>query len=260
VLQNKPARAVAAAVAGSALAVSAWPAATHWLAPAVRPASAGVNQADALGTPAAGAGPLPEAVVGALARSQPKTVSVGLTAAKPGRHRKPAPSAPPGYLNPLRSVHGLVPERIDEGVDFTGSGPVYALGDAVVTAANAADYGWPGGGWITYRLTNGPAAGLTVYLAEDVKPAVRPGQHVTPGTVIGTMYNGYDGIEIGWAQPTGDTPESQLPAAGGIGGYGPFPTKVGLNFDELLQALGVPAAPNSSQAASGILPPGYPAF
>jgi hypothetical protein len=164
-----------------------------------------------------------------------------------------------GYRNPLRGVSGLVPGRVDDGVDFTGLGPVYALGDAVVTGATGANFGWPGGGWITYRLTGGPAAGLVVYVAEDITPAVAAGQRVSPSTVIGTTFDGGDGIETGWAQPTGLSAESQLPQAGGIGGNGPFPTRLGANFDELLQSLGVPAAPNRTQRAHGLLPPGYPA-
>jgi hypothetical protein len=129
----------------------------------------------------------------------------------------------------------------------------------VITNASGDNYGWPGGGWITYRLTDGPDAGLLVYVAEDVRPAVSAGQHVTPSTVIANMFNGYDGIETGWAQPSGLSAESELPQAGGIGGNGPFPTRIGLNFDELLRSLGVPAAPNSTQPAFGVLPAGYPA-
>jgi hypothetical protein len=144
------------------------------------------------------------------------------------------------------------------GVDFGGTGPVYAIGNAVVTNAEANNGGWPGGGWITYQLTNGPAKGLTVYVAEDVTPDVVVGQNVTSSTVVATMYNGGDGIETGWAQPGGASAESQLPVAGGISGGGPFPTKVGLNFDELLQSLGVPAASNSQDTPYGLLPPGYP--
>jgi hypothetical protein len=168
--------------------------------------------------------------------------------------------APPGYLNPLRAVSGLIPERIDQGVDFGGSGPVYALGDAVITnAADGYSTGWPGGGWITYQLTDGPDAGLMVYLAEDVTPAVQVGQHVSSSTVIANMFAGADGIETGWAQPTGLNAESELPQAGGIGANGPFPTRIGVNFEELLQSLGVPAAPNSTQPAYGLLPDNYPA-
>ncbi len=162
------------------------------------------------------------------------------------------------YLNPLRDVSGLIPERIDMGVDFGGSGPVYALGNAVVIDATADSPGWPGGGWITYRLTDGPDAGLTVYVAEDVTPTVQAGEQVTADTVIADMYNGGDGIETGWAQQNGESAESQLPVAGGISGGGPFPTEVGLNFEELLQLLGVPAALNRYQAPYGLLPPNYP--
>ena len=163
------------------------------------------------------------------------------------------------YRNPLRGVNGLVAERIDDGVDFAGAGPVYALGDAVVTSAAGNNFGWPGGGWITYRLTSGPGVGLVVYVAEDIIPAVAAGQRVSPSTVIGTMFDGGDGIETGWAQPSGLSAESELPQAGGIGGLGPFPTRVGVNFDELLQSLGGPAAPNRAQTAHGLLPVGYPA-
>jgi hypothetical protein len=164
-----------------------------------------------------------------------------------------------GYRNPLRAVSGLVPERIDDGVDFAGLGPVYALGNAVVTNATGTNFGWPGGGWITYRLTSGPAAGLVVYVAEDITPAVAVGQRVSPSTVIGTMFDGGDGIETGWAQSTGLSAESELPQAGGIAGLGPFPTRIGVNFDQLLQSVGLPAAPNRTQPAFGLLPAGYPA-
>jgi len=203
------------------------------------PSLAWVDQADALGAQLGGS-------LGVQVRQQPEIVSVGIAPA-------------PGYLNPLRGVSGLVAERIDMGADFSGSGPVYALGDAVVTDATGDSGGWPGGGWITYQLTTGSDAGLTVYVAEDVTPAVQVGQHVSSSTVIAAMYDGGDGIEIGWAQPGGLSAESELPEAGGIGGSGPFPTMIGLNFDELLHSLGVPAAPNFTQPAYGLLPANYPA-
>jgi hypothetical protein len=163
----------------------------------------------------------------------------------------------PVYLNPLRAVSGLIPERIDMGVDFGGSGPVYAIGDGVVTNATGENGGWPGGGWITYQLTDGPAAGLVVYVAEDVTPAVSVGEKVTPDTVVANMYNGGDGIETGWAMPDGASALSQLPEAGSIGGDGPFPTYVGVSFEDLLTELGVPAAENAGETPSGLLPAGY---
>jgi hypothetical protein len=236
VLRSRLARVAAAAVVALALLGSAWPAAAHWMRRT--PSLAWVARAETLSLRLAG-------VLGAQASQQQlEIVSVGVAS---------------GYLNPLRAVSGLVPERVDEGVDFAGSGPVYALGDAVVTNATAADFGWPGGGWITYQLTDGPDAGLMVYVAEDITPAVQVGQRVSSSTVIGDMFDGGDGIETGWAQPSGLSAESQLPEAGGIGGGGPFPTMVGLSFDALLQSLGVPAAPNRYQSGYGVLPPGYPA-
>ena len=235
-LRSKSVRLAAAAVAGLALLVFAWPAAAHWMAHA--PNSAWAEEADVLGLQAGGA-------LGVQVRLQPEIVSTGIAVA-------------PIYLNPLRNVSELVPERIDQGVDFSGSGPVYALGDGVDHQRERGLPGWEGG-WITYQLTDGPDAGLVVYLAEDVTPTVQVGQHVTPSTVIGDMYEGGGGIETGWAQPSALSAESQLPEAGAVGGFGPFPTMVGLNFDELLISLGVPAAPNRYQPASGLLPSNYPA-
>jgi hypothetical protein len=247
--RRRPAKVAVAALLGSALLVSAWLAAAHWKILGSRAAT--LSQADVLGVRGAGSGPadLRAALLGNGVIQQPQIVKIAVA--------RPKGQAPAAYVNPLRAVAGLVPERIDEGVDFGGAGPVYALGDAVVTNAGE-NAGWPGGGWITYRLTDGPDAGLMVYLAEDVTPTVRAGQRVTPTTVIANMFGGGDGIETGWAQPTGVSAESELPDAGGIGGGGPFPTQVGANFDQLLQLLGVPAAPNAAEPAYGLLPPNYP--
>jgi hypothetical protein len=170
-------------------------------------------------------------------------------------HSQPKPAATV-YLNPFRAATGLQAQRIDMGADFAGGGPVYALGNAVITNAIGNSPGWPGGGWITYRLTDGPAAGLMVFLAEYVTPTVQVGQHVTSSTVIANMRGS---IETGWAMPDGSSAESQLPVAGGISGQGPFPTAVGSNFEKLLVALGVPPSPfNANAAPFGVLPSNYP--
>ena len=236
--RHKAIRIAATAVAVAAVLVGLGPTAMHWLTHS--PSPSWVGQADALSLEFAG--PLRTQAL----QQQVEVVSVGVAVA-------------PIYLNPVRNVSDLVPERIDQGVDFSGSGPVYALGDAVVLQASGANFGWPGGGWITYQLTDGPEAGLVVYLAEDVTPSVVAGQHVTPSTVVGEMFEGGDGIETGWATSDGANAESQQVAAGGIGGAGPFPTMVGASFDEVLVSLGAPAAPNIGDAASGLLPASYPA-
>jgi len=186
--------------------------------------------------------------------SSPRPASSG----PPPASSSPPPASGGPYRNPLRAVAGLIPERVDMGVDFGGSGPVYPLGDAVITNATGSSSGWPGGGWITYRLTDGPDAGLMVYVAEDVQPTVNVGAVVTSSTVIATMYNGGVGIETGWAMPDGASSESEMSEAGGIGGGGPFPTMVGLSFENLLRSLGVPASPGAGGSGYGTLPSPYP--
>jgi hypothetical protein len=277
-LAQKPTR-IAAAVAGSTLVVSAAvaPAVVHWAGSA--PRSAALDQAG--GAP--GTLPSPRATGNSAGQPEGRRSSpaarptrasgrshVGVHPAPApartvGRHRArrhhaqpPAVAAAPVYRNPLRSISGLLPERIDMGVDFGGSGPIYAIGDGVITNATDTSSGWPGGGWITYRLTDGPAAGLMVYVAEDVTPNVQVGQAVTPSTAIANMVNGGAGIETGWAMPDGSSAESQLAEAGGISGGGPFPTEVGLSFEALLETLGVPPAPNLHDSPNGILPSNYP--
>jgi hypothetical protein len=262
-LRHKPAWA-AATVAGSALIASAGLTAPHWMGEPSRPAA--VDHTGGLPSPTdsaqpatqpgrqAGAGPISNAMAG-FSRLRVEHIPKRRT---PPPAQKQAP-AQPIYLNPLRNVSGLIAERVDMGADFAGSGPVYALGDGVITNATAASGGWPGGGWITYRLTDGPDAGLMVYVAEDVTPTVQTGQHVTSSTVIANMFNGGDGIETGWAMPDGASAESEMPEAGGISGGGPFPTMVGLSFEGLLTSLGVPAGNNGGGSGFGALPPGYPA-
>jgi phage-related protein len=148
-----------------------------------------------------------------------------------------------GYVNPIPA--GATPERIDQGVDFAGNGPIKAIGAGTILETSGA--GWPGGPYMSYRLNNGALAGLDVYVAENIRPTVRAGQAVKAGETIANMFNGGTGIETGFAAPGGSIPLSQTAAAGSISG-GNLPgngaTKVGILFDELLQALGAPRAPN----------------
>jgi hypothetical protein len=279
-----------AAIAGTVMVVGAAAAAVAIYLPgstnspiAGQSAIGGKPVADSLGrTVANGAGLAIGAVpdVGATTRAKPTAGSHASSghastghastghASKPASHAARAAvtthaqpkAAATVYLNPFRAVTGLQAQRIDMGADFGGAGPVYALGNAVITNAISNSPGWPGGGWITYRLTNGPAAGLMVYLAEDVTPTVQVGQHVTSSTVIANMTNSGAGIETGWAMPDGSSAESQLPVAGGISGQGPFPAAVGSNFEKLLVALGVPPSPfNANATPYGVVPSNYPA-
>lgn len=157
-----------------------------------------------------------------------------------------------GYLNPFRSVTSLVPQEIDQGVDYCASGPVYALGNAIVT--NIYEPEWPGGVFISYRLTNGPAKGLYVYVAENVTPEVVVGQHVTSATAVGDVHDAATCIETGWADP----PASPERAAGHLEYNGKNSTAYGLNFSSLLQALGARPGLPQRFGPPGPLPSDWP--
>lgn len=159
-----------------------------------------------------------------------------------------------GYLNPLRAVTSLLPQEIDQGVDYCGSGPVYALGDGVVV--NDYEPQWPGGVFISYRLSNGPARGHYVYLAENVTPSVKVGQLVTPTTVIGVMHDASTCIETGWADP----PAHPERARGHVEYNGRNSTAFGLNFSSLLAALGARPGLPQSFGPPGPIPATWPTW
>lgn len=184
-------------------------------------------------------------------------------AAEQAAQTSPTPTAPqlvvnplPGtYANPLRAIGGLSPERVDQGVDYSGFGPIYAVGNGVVLSTVNA--GWPGGTFISYQLSDGPAQGLVVYAGEDIYPLVQPGQSVTANTVIGTMYEGPDGIETGWADPSGDG-ESMANDYHQFSGRNS--TAFGASFSSFLQSIGAPGGVFQNGLATGSLPPGWPSF
>ncbi|HEX5447786.1 MAG TPA: hypothetical protein VFW90_01130, partial [Candidatus Saccharimonadales bacterium] len=158
--------------------------------------------------------------------------------------------APGTYVNPLRDVQkngSLVAKRVDQGVDYGGSGPVYALGNG--TLENITNGGWAVDGgpptFIVYKLTDGPATGMYVFVAENCTPnsGLKIGQPVGPNTVLCTMVNSSPYIETGWA-------EKASPGAFGfalahsVWGRAvddeSHYTASGQNFSDLLQSLGAP--------------------
>lgn len=165
------------------------------------------------------------------------------------------PSTGAGYANPLRAISGLSPERIDQGVDYSGYGPIYAVGDGVVLAT--VNGGWPGGTFIAYRLTDGPASGLVVYAAEDISPDVSVGQTVSSSTVLGQMYEGPDGIETGWADGSA-LGETMAASSGQFSGANS--TAFGYNFSQLLEVLGAPPGILQNNLPTGSLPAGWPSW
>lgn len=159
------------------------------------------------------------------------------------------PGAPGVYANPYRGIQGLQPERVDQGVDYAGSGPLYPIGNAVIL--NTTSGGWPGGAFISYRLSDGPAAGLVVYMAENITPSVQVGQTVNVNTVIGQLHNASPNSETGWGDPTG------VPQALGFSQWNQTnSTAYGANFNQLLIQLGCVSGIINGPV-NGTLPPGW---
>lgn len=130
---------------------------------------------------------------------------------------------------------GLSFAGVDQGIDFTGPGDVYAPYGAVVTRVQPSGSGWPGqGAVVNLKILEGPAAGHYLYYAEDLSPLVKPGQKVTAGQVIAraTGSGQAPGIEIGWAQPSG-VPLAPRPPARPAPQY----TQEGDSFNRFIQAV-----------------------
>lgn len=135
------------------------------------------------------------------------------TPANPGLYGQgtpagPPPTAPgkgviPGAVSPRSIVgQGLTVGRTDQGVDFSGRGQLYAPGSGTIVSAKTSGTGWPGGTFIVLKLDD--ARGLPspmIYYAENIAPAVRTGQRVQAGQLIGNATGGPYGIELGWADP-----------------------------------------------------------
>lgn len=161
------------------------------------------------------------------------------------------------YVNPLGS--GLKPARIDMGVDYTGSGPLYAIGSG--TIKNVYNSGWPGGTFISLLLDSGPYAGKYVYYAENIAPKVSVGQHVQAGQLVGTARGSYPYVEVGWAaSPGGGTTMAAQTGEQAKGGDpGAFSTAYGVSMSNLIQSLGGPAGIQTPGGIRGGVASGYPA-
>jgi hypothetical protein len=112
------------------------------------------------------------------------------------------PASAAGYVNPFAHAR-VAASRIDQGVDYSGTGPIEAVGPGRVVLVSTTDSGWGNGdGWISYQLTGGAYSGDFVYVAEGITPTVQQGDLVAPGQRIGS-FNGHS-IEIGFALGEGD--------------------------------------------------------
>jgi hypothetical protein len=147
------------------------------------------------------------------------------------------------YQNPLRAIRRLHAKRIDEGVDYSGAGPVKALGNATITVvARGTSYFWAhvDGNVVVEKMLDGPLQGISVYIAENCtpNPNLQVGQQVTAATTLCRLHNHFPWLEIGFAKRDA----SGIPAAWSV--YRRFPdgskTAYGLSFSHLLADLGAP--------------------
>jgi len=152
------------------------------------------------------------------------------------------------YCNPYRDLTSLMPEGILQGVDYGGAGPIYAMGPGTIDVyKNRNDSGWPGGTFVSYTLSAGPAAGREIYLAQniDLDPSLQSGSFVYSGTALGTLVDSSPDSESGWGVAGQSvTAESSCYTEG-------CTTPLGVNFNALLVCL---QAPSGTMGTGGCCP------
>jgi len=166
-------------------------------------------------------------------------------------------SSPGTYKNPFRDVKNIYGSRADQGVDYVGDGKVYAIGNGKIHQIFQDWY--QGEPFISYELTDGPAQGKIVYVAEciAISPGMTVGTSVTPDTVIAVMNSNpcINGVESGWGQ---NNMTARAMAAGCW--KEPYISVYGLNFSNLIKSLGGPSANNINSPTDCTLEPGWPTF
>ena len=154
----------------------------------------------------------------------------------------PLAVAPAGYVNPLAGA-SVKPERIDQGVDYAGSGTLVAIGAARITHVATSNAGWPGT-FLEYQLLDGADAGCFVFYAEGVTPAtgLHVGQTVNAGDTLATIIpNWPTGIEIGWGAGVGTKAYAKVANQWSTANdRDNVATAAGKNFSALIAALGGP--------------------
>src|SRR5436190_11157500 len=178
-----------------------------------------------------------------------------------------AAAATATYYNPFSKATGLVPERIDMGVDFNANAgsPIRAIGDFRVYASTPCCSHWHSPedtqAFVGYTLLDGPYKGRDVYVAEDIVPQVSIGQTGTAGQTIATFKSSSTGLETGWADTCGcgyGALASEYNQPDPNGEPGGWISAAGASFENLLWVLRAPQAPNYGGTPHGTNPAGYP--
>jgi hypothetical protein len=193
-----------------------------------------------------GSGPAADAYASRVIEDGHKYQGSGETTFSGASTGCPATANIAGYVNPFARAQ-VTASRIDQGVDYGGTGPIDALGSGRVVLVSATDSGWGNGdGWVSYQLTDGAFAGEFVYVAEGITPTVHKGDVVAAGQQIGT-FNGHS-IETGFALGQGD-----LAMAHSVYHEG-ADTAAGRAMNALLASLGAPSGHRDLTGCAGPCP------
>ena len=154
------------------------------------------------------------------------------------------------YQNPLREAKDVLGTKVGAGVYYAGRGTVYPIGKAVVIVAltNARS---PENSFISYKLTEGSAAGKIVFVSGTCSSGIKKDDQLEATTKLCDMSNKEPFTQIGWANDTGTAPADTV-AEDQYSVYGE-------NFAELLAKLGAPnVSVGSAQVTETKLPDGWP--
>ncbi len=147
------------------------------------------------------------------------------------------------FFNPLEHA-SVTAERIDQGVDYAGTGYLVAIADGEVTLSTADDPGWEHGGYVQYKVTQGGfLEGAYIYYAEGVDPVVTTGEKIRGGARIANCRVPMPtGMELGFAAGSADESYFAYHDGGWTAAVDAAnsATRPGIAFSNLVKALGGP--------------------
>jgi hypothetical protein len=123
------------------------------------------------------------------------------------------------YADPTRELHNRRRDRVDMGIDVKGYGKIKAIGTAVVLRVDRGTSNFwdnQGGRDVIYQLQEGPAAGKSVYVAENCIPTVHVHQRINLNTTVCVARDHFPFVEMGWAKgrlPNGKVSDEPVAAS-----------------------------------------------
>lgn len=159
------------------------------------------------------------------------------------------------YANPLKDAN-VTAKRIDQGVDYAGTGHYSAIAAGVVTTVWTPAPGWPGN-MIQYKITQkGALEGVFVYYAEGIKTDRTAGDTFKAGDWLCSLIpNWPTATEIGFASSPGDD-ATWAEVFGGGYNEGDL-TRAGIAMSNLIHRLGGPAGLEEGRTPVGDWPPWF---